>query len=113
MRAGGQQQLTALSDIARGHGGQTVTEDRQWHPTVGDYLLERLRAWGVQHVFGYPGDGTNGVLEEVEVRRRHPRVRILDTARRPGGSGRATGRQRATAVPGLAGLPLCRAIVGV
>jgi pyruvate dehydrogenase (quinone) len=31
-------------------------------PTVGDYLLERLRAWGVQHVFGYPGDGINGIL---------------------------------------------------
>src|ERR1700744_6727260 len=31
-------------------------------PTVGDYLLERLRAWDVQHVFGYPGDGINGIL---------------------------------------------------
>ncbi|CQD08675.1 thiamine pyrophosphate protein [Mycobacterium lentiflavum] len=29
---------------------------------VSDYLLERLRAWGVQHVFGYPGDGINGIL---------------------------------------------------
>jgi pyruvate dehydrogenase (quinone) len=31
-------------------------------PTVADYLLERLRAWDVQHVFGYPGDGINGLL---------------------------------------------------
>jgi hypothetical protein len=30
--------------------------------TVGDYLLERLRAWDVRHVFGYPGDGINGIL---------------------------------------------------
>jgi pyruvate dehydrogenase (quinone) len=30
--------------------------------TVADYLLERLRAWGVEKVFGYPGDGINGVL---------------------------------------------------
>jgi pyruvate dehydrogenase (quinone) len=29
---------------------------------VGDYLLERLRAWDVRHVFGYPGDGINGIL---------------------------------------------------
>ncbi|MEZ0351073.1 thiamine pyrophosphate-requiring protein [Mycobacterium sp. pR1184] len=29
---------------------------------VGDYLLERLRAWDVEHVFGYPGDGINGIL---------------------------------------------------
>jgi pyruvate dehydrogenase (quinone) len=31
-------------------------------PTVGDYLLERLRAWDVEHVFAYPGDGINGIL---------------------------------------------------
>ena len=30
--------------------------------TVGDHLLERLREWGVTHVFGYPGDGINGLL---------------------------------------------------
>jgi pyruvate dehydrogenase (quinone) len=30
--------------------------------TVGDYLLERLRDWGVGHVFAYAGDGINGIL---------------------------------------------------
>jgi pyruvate dehydrogenase (quinone) len=30
--------------------------------TVGDFLLERLRAWDVRHVFGFPGDGINGLL---------------------------------------------------
>ncbi len=30
--------------------------------TVGDFLLKRLREWGVEHVFGYPGDGINGLL---------------------------------------------------
>ncbi|WP_119728776.1 thiamine pyrophosphate-requiring protein [Thermomonospora amylolytica] len=30
--------------------------------TVGDYVLERLRDWGVEHVFGYPGDGINGII---------------------------------------------------
>jgi pyruvate dehydrogenase (quinone) len=29
---------------------------------VSDYLLERLRAWDVKHVFGFPGDGINGIL---------------------------------------------------
>lgn len=29
---------------------------------VADYLLERLRAWDVEHVFGFPGDGINGIL---------------------------------------------------
>src|SRR5947208_1528082 len=31
-------------------------------PTVADYLLERLRAWDVRHIFAYAGDGINGVL---------------------------------------------------
>ncbi|WP_460392134.1 thiamine pyrophosphate-requiring protein [Actinophytocola sediminis] len=30
--------------------------------TVGDYLLARLRDWGVEQVFGYPGDGINGIV---------------------------------------------------
>jgi pyruvate dehydrogenase (quinone) len=30
--------------------------------TVADQLLARLRAWGVEQVFGYPGDGINGIL---------------------------------------------------
>lgn len=30
--------------------------------TVGDFFWERLRAWGVTRVFGYPGDGINGLL---------------------------------------------------
>jgi pyruvate dehydrogenase (quinone) len=30
--------------------------------TVADFLLERLRAWGVDHVFAYAGDGINGIL---------------------------------------------------
>jgi pyruvate dehydrogenase (quinone) len=30
--------------------------------TVGDYLLERLRDWDVEHVFAYAGDGINGIL---------------------------------------------------
>ncbi|MEU3840476.1 thiamine pyrophosphate-requiring protein [Streptomyces sp. NPDC028635] len=29
---------------------------------VSDYVLERLRDWGVECVFGYPGDGINGLL---------------------------------------------------
>lgn len=29
---------------------------------VSDYVLARLREWGVEHVFGYPGDGINGLL---------------------------------------------------
>ncbi len=30
--------------------------------TVGDYLLERLATWGIKRIYGYPGDGINGIL---------------------------------------------------
>jgi pyruvate dehydrogenase (quinone) len=31
-------------------------------PEVADYILSRLREWGVHRVYGYPGDGINGFL---------------------------------------------------
>jgi pyruvate dehydrogenase (quinone) len=30
--------------------------------TVGDYLLDRLAIWGVNRIYGYPGDGINGLM---------------------------------------------------
>ncbi len=30
--------------------------------TVGDFLLERLTTWGIKRIYGYPGDGINGIL---------------------------------------------------
>ena len=33
--------------------------------TVGDFVLERLRQWGVRRLFGYPGDGINGLLSAL------------------------------------------------
>lgn len=30
--------------------------------TVGDFVLARLRDWGVEYVFAYPGDGINGIV---------------------------------------------------
>lgn len=38
--------------------------------TVGDFLVERLHDWGVRRIFGYPGDGINGVLGALQ-RSRH------------------------------------------
>jgi len=34
--------------------------------TVGEFFVERLEAWGVHIIFGYPGDGINGVLRGLE-----------------------------------------------
>jgi pyruvate dehydrogenase (quinone) len=33
---------------------------------VGDFLLQRLSAWGVKRIFGYPGDGINGLLGALD-----------------------------------------------
>lgn len=30
--------------------------------TVGDFIVERLHEWGIRRMFGYPGDGINGMF---------------------------------------------------
>ena len=34
--------------------------------TVGDFFVRRLHEWGVRRIFGYPGDGINGVLGALQ-----------------------------------------------
>lgn len=34
--------------------------------TVGDFFVHRLYEWGVRRIFGYPGDGINGVLGALQ-----------------------------------------------
>ncbi|ACA16552.1 thiamine pyrophosphate protein TPP binding domain protein [Methylobacterium sp. 4-46] len=34
--------------------------------TVGDFLCQRLSDWGVRTIFGYPGDGINGLLGAMQ-----------------------------------------------
>jgi pyruvate dehydrogenase (quinone) len=34
--------------------------------TVGEFLVNRLSEWGVKRIFGYPGDGINGILGALE-----------------------------------------------
>jgi len=33
---------------------------------VSDFLLRRLSAWGIKRIYGYPGDGINGILGGLE-----------------------------------------------
>ncbi|MFC4496213.1 thiamine pyrophosphate-requiring protein [Streptomyces ovatisporus] len=40
---------------------------------VSDHVLRRLREWEVEHVFGYPGDGINGLLAAWERAGNEPR----------------------------------------
>jgi len=43
--------------------------------TVGDFLIGRLQQWGVRHIFGYPGDGINGVFGALN--RAHGKIRFV------------------------------------
>jgi pyruvate dehydrogenase (quinone) len=33
---------------------------------IGDFLIDRLHAWGVRRIFGYPGDGINGIVAAID-----------------------------------------------
>ena len=43
--------------------------------TVSDFLIGRLAAWGVTRIYGYPGDGINGIIGALE--RAQDRVRFI------------------------------------
>ncbi len=44
--------------------------------TVGDFLLQRLDEWQVERIYGYPGDGINGILAAM---RRQDRIAFVQT----------------------------------
>ena len=46
--------------------------------TVSDAIVERLMAWGVRRIFGFPGDGINGVLGAL--RRAGDRIEFIQVA---------------------------------
>src|SRR5947207_7671355 len=43
--------------------------------TAGDVLVETLIDWGVDTIFGLPGDGINGIMEAL--RKRQDRIRFI------------------------------------
>src|SRR3989442_11359103 len=43
--------------------------------TAADILIETIQDWGVEVVFGLPGDGINGIMEAL--RKRKDRVRFV------------------------------------
>ena len=45
--------------------------------TVGDFVVERLHAWGVRRIYGLPGDGINGIVGALD--RAQDRVEFIQT----------------------------------
>src|SRR5690349_24542279 len=41
--------------------------------TVSDFVVKRLREWGVQRIYGYPGDGINGLMGALQRTKDEPR----------------------------------------
>src|SRR5262245_11935095 len=70
------------------------------HPgkTGGDLLVERLQAYGVRHVFGYPGGPLTPLYDALY---RHPQVRHILTRHEQGAAFAADGAARATGKPGV------------
>src|SRR5436190_8283285 len=48
--------------VKAGSGPILLTMQGAMTKTVGDFIWERLSAWGVRRVFGYPGDGIGGLV---------------------------------------------------
>src|SRR5919201_5133820 len=42
--------------------------------TTGDFLIQRLAQWGVKRIYGYPGDGINGIMGALE---RHESMKFV------------------------------------
>jgi len=34
--------------------------------SVADFLVQRLTEWGVRRIYGYPGDGINGIMGALQ-----------------------------------------------
>src|ERR671932_1781942 len=67
--------------------------------TAADLLLERLTAWGVDTVFGLPGDGINGFVEAL--RKRHDRIRYIHVRNEEVGAMAAVGYAKFTGKLGV------------
>jgi len=42
--------------------------------TVSDFIVKRLQAWGVERIYGYSGDGINGMMEALRKAEDGPRL---------------------------------------
>lgn len=67
--------------------------------TVGDYLIQRLQEWGITRIFGYPGDGINGVLGALN--RAKEAIQFIQTRHEESAAFMACGHAKFTGEPGI------------
>ena len=63
-----------LQALRPAHAMQRATRMAQ---TVSDQIIQRLYAWGVRRIYGYPGDGINGLIGALD--RADGRIRFIQT----------------------------------
>ena len=58
--------MGALADAVTEGGGRVVGDDMA-APTTAQFILERLaNDWGVRRIYGFPGDGINGIMGALD-----------------------------------------------
>jgi pyruvate dehydrogenase (quinone)/pyruvate oxidase len=67
--------------------------------TASDLLVERLMDWGVDTIFGLPGDGINGFMEAL--RKRHDKLRYVHVRHEEAGAMAAVGYAKFTGKLGV------------
>lgn len=68
-------------------------------PTVADFVVDRLHQWGVDRVFGYSGDGINGVMAALH--RAEDRVSLVQARHEELAAFMACGHAKYTGRPGV------------
>jgi pyruvate dehydrogenase (quinone) len=66
---------------------------------VSDYLIRRLGEWGVNRIYGYPGDGINGILGAID--RAGERVEFVQVRHEEMAALMACGHAKYTGEPGV------------
>ncbi|MAL99139.1 MAG: thiamine pyrophosphate-requiring protein [Alteromonadaceae bacterium] len=67
--------------------------------TVADFIVERLHSWGISRVYGYSGDGINGVMGALQ--RAEGKVRLIQTRHEELAAFMACGHAKYTEQPGV------------
>jgi pyruvate dehydrogenase (quinone) len=67
--------------------------------TTSDFLIERLHDWGVRRIYGYPGDGINGIIGALE--RAAEKIEFIQARHEEMSAFMACGHAKFTGEPGV------------
>src|SRR5438552_17713405 len=74
-------------------------EEVHMAPTAAEILVDTLTSWGVDVVFGLPGDGINGIMEAL--RQRQDEIRFVQVRHEESAAFMACGHAKTTGRLGL------------